>query len=359
MRSPQIAFSQLVQDFFLRRLVAQRGASARTVESYRDAFELLLGYLEQRTGKPPSAMCMADLDAPLVLDFLDHLETVRGNSARTRNARLAAIHSFMRYAAVRDPASLPVTGRVLAIPAKRFDRPVLGYLSREQVAAILAAPDRRTWSGRRDAVLFATAYNTGARVSELTALRVRDVLPDRQTAVHLHGKGRKQRVIPLWKNTAGQLRGWLDQTSAGPEAPVFPSRSGAPLTRSGIRDRLDRAVTAARAALPVAARPARHPAHAAPFHGHAPAAIGHRSGCHRPVARPFQPGDNAPVPRSRPRREGSSTTTADRPEPAAGTIPARRSPPGIPGGPLIMCSHTTASHHPERGPPAALHITAG
>jgi site-specific recombinase XerD len=245
MRSPQIEFPQLVQDFFVRRLVAQRGASARTVEAYRDAFELLLGFAEQRTGKPPSALSLADLDAPLVLDFLDHLETERRNTARTRNARLAAIHSFMRYAALRDPASLPVTARVLAIPAKRFDKPVLGYLSREQVTAILAAPDQRTWSGRRDAALLATGYNTGARVSELTALRVRDVLLDRQTAVHLHGKGRKQRVIPLWKTTAAQLRAWLDQISSEPAAPVFPSRAGNPLTRSGIRDRLDRAVTAA------------------------------------------------------------------------------------------------------------------
>ena len=245
MRAPQIAFPVLVQDFFLRRLIAQRGASARTVEAYRDGFELLLGYLEQRTGKPPSALSMADLDAPLILDFLDHLETRRGNSIRTRNARLAAIHSFMRYAALRDPASLPVTARVLAIPAKRFDRPVPGYLSRDQVTAILAAPDRRTWSGRRDAVLLATAYNTGARVSELAGLRVRDVLLDRQAAVHLHGKGRKQRVIPLWKNTAAGLRSWLDQLNAAPGTPVFPNRAGAPLTRSGIRDRLDRAVTAA------------------------------------------------------------------------------------------------------------------
>jgi len=244
-RAPQIGFGQLVQDFFLRRLVAQRGASARTVESYRDAFELLFGYLEQRTGKPPSALRMADLDAPAVLDFLDHLETGRGNSVRTRNARLAAIHSFMRYAAIRDPASLPITGRVLAIPAKRFDRPVLGYLSREQVAAILSAPDRSTWSGRRDAVLLATAYNTGARVSELTALRVRDVLLDRQSAVHLHGKGRKQRAIPLWKNTAAELRGWLNQITSAPDAPVFPNRTGAPMSRSGVRDRLDRTVAAA------------------------------------------------------------------------------------------------------------------
>jgi integrase/recombinase XerD len=244
-RTPQVGFAQLVQDFFLRRLVAQRGASARTVESYRDAFELLFGFLEQRTGKPPSTLELADLDAPVVLDFLDHLQTGRGNTARTRNARLAAIHSFMRYASVRDPASLPIAGRVLAIPAKRFDRPVLSYLSREQIAAILAAPDRRTWSGQRDAVMLATTYNTGARVSEITALRVGDLLLDRQTAVHLHGKGRKQRVIPLWKNTTTQLRAWLGKINNAPEAPVFPNRSGAPISRSGVRDRLARAVALA------------------------------------------------------------------------------------------------------------------
>jgi integrase/recombinase XerD len=245
MRAPEIGFPALVQDFFLRRLIAERGASARTVESYRDAFELLFGFAEKRTGKPVSTLRMEDLDAPLVLDFLDHLQTDRGNTARTRNTRLAAIHSFMRYAAIRDPASLPITARVLAIPAKRFDRPVLGYLTREQIAAILDAPDRRTWSGHRDAVLLATTYNTGARVSEITGLRVRDVLLDRQTAVHLHGKGRKERAIPLWKNTANELRGWLTQINSTPDAPVFPNRTGAPISRSGVRDRLDRAVATA------------------------------------------------------------------------------------------------------------------
>jgi integrase/recombinase XerD len=244
-RAPAISFPALVQDFFLQRLIKQRGASARTVESYRDAFELLLTFAEQHTGKPPSALCLADLDAPLVLDFLDHLESERGNGTRTRNARLAALRSFMRYACVRDPAALPIAQRVLAIPAKRFDQPVLGYLTREEVAAILAAPDRDTWSGHRDAVLLATTYNTGARVSEITGLRVRDVLLDRQAAVHLHGKGRKERAIPLWKSTATQLRGWLPRIEPGPDTPVFPNRAGRPLSRSGIRDRLERAVTAA------------------------------------------------------------------------------------------------------------------
>jgi site-specific recombinase XerD len=244
-RAAQIGFPELVQDFFLRRLITQRGASIRTVEAYRDAFELLLGYAQTHAGKQPNTIRLADLDAPLVLDFLDYLEAVRGNSVRTRNARLAAIHSFMRYAALRDPASLPVATRVLAIPAKRFDRPVLGYLTREQVTAILAAPNRATWSGRRDAALLATAYNTGARVSELTGLRARDILLERDTAVHLHGKGRKERAIPLWKNTASQLRGWLDELHPEASAPVFPNRQGQPLTRSGVRDRLERAVAEA------------------------------------------------------------------------------------------------------------------
>jgi integrase/recombinase XerD len=250
MRAAQIRFDQLVQDFFLRRLIDQRGASARTVESYRDAFELLFGYLEARLGKPPSELTIADLDAPVILDFLEHLETVRGNSARTRNARLAAIHSFMRYVAVRDPASLPVTARVLAIPAKRFDRPVLGYLTREQIGAILAAPDRTTWGGQRDAVLLAVAYNTGARVSELTALQVRDVLLENHNALQLHGKGRKTRIIPLWASTATELRTWMRQTQRAPGSPLFPNRNGTAMTRSGVRDRLNRAMAIAQRSCP-------------------------------------------------------------------------------------------------------------
>ena len=207
-----VGFPVLVQDFFLRRLVQQRGASARTVESYRDALRLLITFAGGRTGTAPSALQLADLDAPLILDFLDHLENDRGNSVRTRNARLAAIHSFMHYAALRDPTVLVVTQRVLAIPAKRVDQPVLGYLTRDQVTAVLNAPDRTTWSGHRDAVMLATAYNTGARVSELTGLRRSDVLLDRQAAVHLHGKGRKERVLPLWKRTAsgGPSKVWRD-----------------------------------------------------------------------------------------------------------------------------------------------------
>ncbi len=238
-------FATLVQDFFLCRLINQKGASVQTVASYRDAFGLLFRFLGTRTGRAPSDLDLADLDAPNVLAFLDHLERDRGNSVRSRNLRLTAIRSFMKYASLRDPASLAIAQRVLAIPTKRFDRPVLGFLSREEVQAILDAPNRSTFSGARDAVLFATLYNTGARVSEMTSLSVGDVLLDRQVALQLHGKGRKERLVPLWKSTAKQLRTWLSRIDQGLSAPVFPNSRGQPLSRSGVEHRLRESVRAA------------------------------------------------------------------------------------------------------------------
>jgi site-specific recombinase XerD len=235
-------FPALLQDFFQRRLVNERGASVHTIASYRDTFALLLRYTAQRSGRTPSALRLDDLDAPLVLAFLDHLETDRGNGPRTRNLRLTAIRSFMRYASLRDPTSLPVAHRVLAISPKRFDRPALDFLSREEMDALLDAPDRTTWSGHRDAVLLAVLYNTGARVSEATRLHNTDVLLDRSSALHLHGKGRKERVVPLWKSTAKQLRAWLTCIDPSPHAPVFPNRAGKPLTRSGVEHRLRTAI---------------------------------------------------------------------------------------------------------------------
>ena len=238
MTPPEIGFPALLQDFFLRRLVKERGVSTHTIASYRDSFELLLGYVEKRTGRTPSALTLEDLDAPMVLAFLDHLEAERGNSPRTRNLRLTAIRSFLRYASVRDPTCLPIAQRVLAISTKRFDRPALDYLTREEVEALLNAPNRDTWSGQRDTVLFAVLYNTGARVSEIIGLRIAGVLLDRQSALHLHGKGRKERVVPLWKSTAALLRTWLPRIDRSPGAPVFPNRSGQRLSRSGVEYRL-------------------------------------------------------------------------------------------------------------------------
>jgi len=249
------SFPALLQEFF-QRLVSERGVSAHTIASYRDTFQLLLGYAQQRTGRTPSALTLEDLDAPLVLAFLDHLEQARGNSPRTRNLRLTAIRSFMRHASLRAPTALPVAHRVLAISPKRFDKPALGYLTREEVTALLDAPDPSNWTGQRDAVLLAMLYNTGARVSELAALRIADLLLDRQLAVQLHGKGRKQRIVPLWKSTAKQLRAWLPRIDKAPDAPVLPNRAGKPITRSGVEHRLSLAVRAASKRCPsLTARP--------------------------------------------------------------------------------------------------------
>jgi integrase/recombinase XerD len=236
------SFPALLQAFFQRRLIAERGVSAHTIASYRDTFELLLGYVERRTGRPPSTLTLEEFDESTVLAFLDDLEGRRGNSPRTRNLRLTAIRSFWRYASVRDPTSLPIAQRVLAIPTKRFDRPALDFLSRQEVKALLDAPDRATWSGQRDAVLLAVLYNTGARVSEATGLRIADILFDRASALLLHGKGRKERVVPLWTSTSRQLRAWLGHLDRSPEAPVFPNRAGHPLSRSGVEKRLGLAI---------------------------------------------------------------------------------------------------------------------
>jgi site-specific recombinase XerD len=238
MSTADITFPTLLQDFFQRRLVSERGVSAHTIASYRDSFGLLLRYAESRTGRAASTLTVQDLDAPMILSFLDHLESERKCGARTRNLRLTAIRSFMRYVSIRDPASLPVAQRVLAIAGKRFDRPVLEFLSRDEIQALLDAPDRDTWSGHRDAALFAVLYNTGARVSEIIRLQTCDVLLDRAYALHPHGKGRKERVIPLWKSTATQLRSWLQCIDHQPKAPVFPNRAGNALSRSGVEHRL-------------------------------------------------------------------------------------------------------------------------
>jgi len=238
-------FAILLQDFFCQRLVAQRNASARTVASYRDAFRLLLLYAQSHIRKAPATLSLADLDAPLILGFLDHLEKERGNSVRTRNARLVAVRSFLRYAAFRDPGALPTIQRVLAIPTKRFDKPLLGFLVREEIQAILSAPQRSTWSGQRDHVMLATFYNTGARVSEIIGVRVADVVLGRDASVHIRGKGRKERATPLWRSTAKLLEVWLTRIRRDPDAPVFPNRDGLPLSRSGIEQRLRGAVDTA------------------------------------------------------------------------------------------------------------------
>jgi site-specific recombinase XerD len=183
-----------------------------------------------------------DLDAPQVLTFLDDLERHRGNTARTRNARLVAIRSFLRYAAADDPLLLPVAQRVLAIPAKRFERASVGYLTREQIQAVIDSADASTFSGQRDRVLLMLLYNTGARVSELASLQVQDISLESRMSVHVRGKGRKNRSVPLWRQTVKLLRTWLRQLDGAPDSPLLPNARGNPMTRSGIAQRLRLAV---------------------------------------------------------------------------------------------------------------------
>jgi site-specific recombinase XerD len=215
------------------------------VRGYRDTFRLLLRFAEQKLARRATDLSLADIDAPLVLAFLDNLESQRHNCIRSRNTRLAAIRSLMNYAAVQEPSALPGIQRVLAIPMKRFDRPVVGFLTQEEMQAILEAPDTHTWSGQRDQAILSTLYNSGARVSEIIAVRRIDIESERCQAIHLHGKGRKERVVPLWTDTSKLLRAWASRIAADPQQPLFPNRFGQMLTRSGVESRLRRAVIVA------------------------------------------------------------------------------------------------------------------
>ncbi len=237
----------LVRDFFCDRLVNQQNVSPHTVAAYRDTFCLLLPFVAHQRRCPANQLSLTNLDAPAVLAFLDHLERSRGNSCRTRNARLTAIRAFITYASTRDPTALPLAQRVLAIPQKRHDRPLLGHLTRPEIEAVLATPDSGQWSGRRDRALFTLMYNTGARVSEALGLNHRDLQLGPTSSVNIHGKGRKERVVPLWRSTAKLLTDWVSETTADPNKPLFPNRLGSRLTRSGVEDRLKRAVTTAAA----------------------------------------------------------------------------------------------------------------
>jgi site-specific recombinase XerD len=244
-RSASPTFAALVQEFFTDYMVQQRALSPCTVASYRDAFVLLLRFAEQRLRKQPTALQLADIDQSFLASFLDHLERDRHNSARSRNIRLAAVRSFLKFAARRDVANLNVIQRALAVPMKRFDRPMVGFLSREQMLAVMDVPTA-TWLGQRDRLLLTLLYNTGARVSEIIGVRVTDVVLGATSCIHLHGKGRKQRSLPLWKTTARDLRAWLrlnGQLSV--DSPLLPTRDGKAMTRANASQRLKLAVKAA------------------------------------------------------------------------------------------------------------------
>lgn len=232
----------LLQDYFCQRLVQQCQVSHQTVVSYRDAFRLLLQYAEQNLCKPVTQISLTDLDVELVLSFLNHLEVKRNNSIRSRNARLAAIRSFLHYAGLQEPSALSTIQKVFAIPMKRFERSVVDFLFLNEMEMIIDATESNTWSGRRDKALFATLYNTGARVSEIVRINCMDIGNEQCSELTLHGKGRKQRIVPLWKRTSRIIRQWLPQIERHPHNPLFPNRFGKPMTRSGVGKQLQVAV---------------------------------------------------------------------------------------------------------------------
>jgi site-specific recombinase XerD len=239
------SFPALVQAFFAEHLTQQRALSPRTVAAYRDAFMLFLGFAQTQIGKSPAALCLADITPELILAFLDHLEQQRHNAVRSRNARLAALRAFLKFAAHRDVSSLHVIEQSLGIPMKRFEQPRLGFLTREEMLAVIGAPGS-SWISQRDHLLLGLLYNTGARVSEVVGVRVADVVLDGAASVHLHGKGRKLRSVPLWRSTVREIRAWLrlnPQLVAG--SALLPNRDGHAMTRSNVTQRLDLAVRSA------------------------------------------------------------------------------------------------------------------
>jgi site-specific recombinase XerD len=241
-----------LEAFFTDRLLRQRQASAHTITAYRDAFRLLLAFLQHRTGTPASRLDLADLDASAINAFLAHLEAERHNSVATRNARLAAVHSLFRFAALRHPEHAELIAHVLAIPPKRKDRAIVAFLNDTEVDALLASPDRSSWIGRRDHLILTVALDTGLRVSELVGLTGKDALLHGPGPAHLRcvGKGRKERVTPLLQPTAALLRSWVREQRTSPDDPLFPTSTGHRLSPDAVQRRLEKYLATARQTCP-------------------------------------------------------------------------------------------------------------
>lgn len=244
-------FSELLQTYFTERLIGQRSASPNTVASHRDTFRLVLGFAQRFLHKSPAALVIEDLNAPFMGRFLDYLETTRGNSPRTRNVRLAAIHAFFGYVALQEPSLAALAQRVLSIPTKRFKIKPVDFLTRAEIDALLATPDQNTWMGRRDRTLLLVAVQTGLRVSELVGLCCQDVTLGTGAHLRCMGKGRKERCTPLRKEAVAALRTWLRERKGHPTEVVFPSSRGGPLSRDGVEYLLAKHVRGARQRCPL------------------------------------------------------------------------------------------------------------
>lgn len=239
-----------LEAFFTQRLMGQKNASPNTIASYRDCFRLLLGFVHDKTGTPPSKLCIDDLDAPMIAAFLDHLEHERGIAVSSRNTRLAAVRSLFHFAAYRHPEHSALIQRVLAIPSKRGERALVCFLTAPEVNALLASPDRSTRIGRRDHALLVIAVQTGLRVSELTGLRRTDLHLGTGAHVRCQGKGRKDRCTPLTRGSVAVLRVFLTEQAGGPDDPVFSGPRGDPLGRDAVRRLVERHAANAAEACP-------------------------------------------------------------------------------------------------------------
>ena len=240
------SFPVLLESFFMDRLMQQRQVSPHTIASYRDTFRLLLQYVQQRLGRAPSQVTVPDLDTPFLGTFLDHLEKKRGNSARSRNVRLAAIHSFFRYVALHAPEYSALAQRVLAIPSKRYVRRAICFLTPAETDALLAAPDLKTWSGRRDRAILLLAVQTGLRAAEVIGLRCENIILGTGAHVQCLGKGRKTRCTPLRREAVSVLRAWLREREGQPSDPLFPTTRGTALGHDGLEYLLEKHLLVAR-----------------------------------------------------------------------------------------------------------------
>jgi site-specific recombinase XerD len=234
MSAPASLLAPHLQAFFTDHLCQHKRASPETVASCRDTFRLLLRFIKETKRIEPSALCLTELDVPTILAFLDYLEQQRGNVVRSRNIRLSAVRSFFRFVALRDPEQVGLVTQILSIPVKRPDKKLVGYLTREEMEALLAAPDRSKWVGRRDYALLLAMYNSGARVSEMTALNCEQVVFGVSAFLQLHGKGRKDRTIPLWPQTSRTLKQWFQELGGDGGQIAFPSARGKRLSRQGV-----------------------------------------------------------------------------------------------------------------------------
>jgi site-specific recombinase XerD len=239
-------FPGLLEAFFTDRLMSQRQASPNTIASYRDTFCLLFRFAKQRLKKDPSTLTIKDLDAPFIGVFLEYLEKDRGNNTRSRNVRLAAIHSFFKYVALQDPDHSAVIQRVLAMPTKRYTRKPIDFLTRPEMDALLAVPDQNTWTGRRDKTLLLLALQTGLRVSEVIGITIQDIVLGHGAHVRCKGKGRKERCTPLRKELVSALRIWLSERHGQPYEPLFPNARGGFLSRDGVEYLLSKYAAVAR-----------------------------------------------------------------------------------------------------------------